>query len=191
MMNFTVSLIRELRGSPITILLAFIVLEHAGTRPITAKLLKDATGYKDNTITDGLRLLEDPTHQIISRVKNGWVLSTGFQQPLEIRDIRELPPIVNDVVVIEDTEGQSNNNNSIKPNNRDIRECLVEAGIYEPMTSKLAALPWVTVEFIQKHKKVIDEEQWENPTGMLIFRLRNNHPPKQTKEERIRAKFGL
>ena len=82
--TFTLSLVRELRGSPLTILVACILLEQSGQTPITAQLLKDVTGYKDHTITDSLRALESPMRQLVIRCHGGWRLASSFQLPLEL-----------------------------------------------------------------------------------------------------------
>ena len=82
--TFTLSLVRELRGSPLTVLVACILLEQSGQTPITAQLLKDVTGYKDHTITDSLRALESPMRQLVIRCHGGCRLASGFQLPLEL-----------------------------------------------------------------------------------------------------------
>jgi hypothetical protein len=81
---FTLSLVRELRGSPLTVLVAILLLESSGQDPITAQLLKDVTGFGDHTITDSLHALSSPTRQLVVRVNGGWRISSGFQLPLEI-----------------------------------------------------------------------------------------------------------
>ena len=172
--KFTLSLVRELRGSPITVLIAIILLDQADCRPITAQALKDVTGYSDNTVTDSLRALEHPTRQIITRVTGGWILTTAEQMilPIQNRNISDFHPVVNDVVVIEGERVYSQQ----QPQNRNISDSLAAAGIYEPMASRLARLKWVTAEYIEGHVEAISHETWDNPTGMLIHRIKNNHP---------------
>ncbi|TSA54216.1 MAG: hypothetical protein D4R38_02650 [Dehalococcoidia bacterium] len=91
--SFTLSLVRELRGSPLTVLVACILLEQSGQTPITAQLLKDVTGYKDHTITDSLRTLESPTRQLITRNIHGWHIAHGFQLPLEFSTELSTTPV--------------------------------------------------------------------------------------------------
>jgi len=82
--TFTLSLVRELRGSPLTVLVAILLLESSGQVPITAQLLKDVTGFGDHTITDSLHALSSPTRQFVVRINGGWRLTAGFQLPLQL-----------------------------------------------------------------------------------------------------------
>lgn len=187
--TFTLSLIRELRGSPITVLVAMILLEQSGQIPITAQLLKDCTGYGDHTLTDSLRALTSPARQIVVRVSGGWRLASGFQLPLEIqsqnREKRGFEAVnVNNVVMV-GTEQEKANNNINSTENREIRGFLNSIGIYEPKAGQLAALEWMTMEYVQTHAQAIKFEKWESPTGMLIHRLQNNHPTPQVNLNRI------
>lgn len=188
--TFTLSLIRELRGSPLTVLVAIMLLEKSGQVPATAQLLKDTTGYGDHTLTDSLRALTSPTRQIVVRVAGGWKLASGFQLPLEIqnRDIRGFETVnaVN-VVMVEEVKHLENNINS-RDENREIRGFLIAAGIMEPKASKLARLPWMTKEYIAAHVKAIKYETWEKPAGMLIHRLENQYPMPTINPDRLDPK---
>lgn len=178
---FTVSLVRELRGSPLTVLVAILLLEQAGQIPVTAQLLKDVTGYGDHTITDSLRALEAPTRQIIRRVINGWRLSRGFQLPLEIqsqnRDIRGFGDSCSSSL-IESTVIYSKEKQQEKEENRDIRgfsenhAAALKAGIRDPKASNLAKLPYVTPDFIRGHAALAKSQG--NPIGTAIYRIENN-----------------
>ena len=158
---FPIHQIRELRGSPITILLAIILLEQSGQVPVTAQLLKDVTGYKDHTITDSLRLLTLPDRQLLTRVRGGWRLAMAFQIPilLENRDIREnrvirdFPPSScssKNLLINTDSEEQEERmieNREIRDSDafRENYEKAITLGIRDPKASQLAAMVHVKI----------------------------------------------
>jgi hypothetical protein len=185
MIMFTAAIVRELRGSPLTVLVACLLLEQSGQVPITAQLLKDMTGYGDHTVTDSLRALESPTRQLLTRVAGGWRLTTGFQFPLEFqnRDIRgfgvssscssfnrksnklleeeEQETIeIRDIRDSDDLLGKSFRANYKKA---------LELNIRDPKASQLSALPHVTPEFIQAHVDQAHDDG--HPLGTAIYRI--------------------
>ena len=208
---FPIHQIRELRGSPITILLAIILLEQSGQVPVTAQLLKDVTGYKDHTITDSLRLLTLPERQMLTRVRGGWRLAMAFQIPLllenrdirENRVIREFPPSScsssKNLLVNPDSEEQEEEIIEI----REIRDSdafranyktAVELGIRDPKASQLAALPHVTPEYIQAHIDQVNDQ--DLPIGTAIYRIMHKWAPridkaKSAKKEHAAQIAGL
>jgi len=178
--TFSISLIRELRGSPLTVLVAILLLEQSGQLPVTAQLLKDTTGYRDHTITDSLRVLASPTRQLVTRTTGGWRLASGFQLPLEIqnRDIRE------NVLSSSCSSSNRKSNKLLQEpeqetiENRDIRgfaanhAAALQAGIRDPKASELSALPHVTPEYIQAH--VAQAQEDGHPLGTAIYRIIHN-----------------
>lgn len=182
--TFSISLIRELRGSPLTVLIAILLLEQSGQVPVTAQALKDATGYKDHTVTDSLRTLENPTRQLITRVNGGWRMTTAFQLPLTFepgetqnRDIRGFAL----------SSCSSSNRKSKKlleeeeeerTEIRDIRgfdtfranyKKAISLNIRDPKASLIAALPHVTPEYIQAHVDLARDDG--HPLGTAIYRI--------------------
>lgn len=190
--SFTPNLIRELRGSPLTVLCAFIVIQGAGVLPVTAQAIKDVTGYKDHTVTDALRILSDPTRQIVQRSYKGWTLSTAYQIPLTYQ---EQPPVVEkDIRVLRDKLLSSSSRYTdtdlildplLPPEeNRDIRDKLpgydaahsaaLTAGIRDPMADKIARLPDITPELITGH--VIQTQAEGKHLGAAIYRIQHDWP---------------
>ena len=187
---FSTSLVRELRGSPLTVLVALLLLEQSGQIPVTAQLLKDVTGYSDNTVTDSLHALTSPTRQIVVRMAGGWRLAQGFQFPLEIenRNISDFESVNAVNVVIEESDRLLEDNNNSRGENRNIsdshiRNLLHEVGIQEPMAGRLAKLHWMTREYISAHAEQIKRETWDHPQGMLIHRLQNQYPAPEFKPD--------
>jgi len=187
--QFTISLIRELRGSPLTVLVAILLLEHSGQVPVTAQLLKDVTGYKDHTITDSLRALESPTRQLVTRVTGGWRLTDGFQLPLSIqnRDIRGFDPSSSSS---SSSRFEESNDPLLPPpdENREYRDsyqvsakskaarqaCKVACttmGIHNPAADQISALVWTTPEYIHDH--VAEVLRCGQVIGLAIWRIKN------------------
>jgi hypothetical protein len=176
LVQFTISLIRELRGSPLTILVACILLEQSGQVPITAQLLKDVTGYRDHTITDSLRALESPTRQLVTRVTGGWRLTEGFQLPLELstgpvdnspqnREYRGFgvssSPSLNkseSFLLEEEEEGKNRKYRGFaNPDFNENHKLLRSYGVGEPKATQLANLHHVTPDYIQAHFAAIKD----------------------------------
>jgi hypothetical protein len=184
---FTTSLVRELRGSPLTVLVAIMLLEQSGQVPATAQLLKDLTGYGDHTITDSLHALTSPTRQIVTRCAGGWRLSQGFQFPLEIlsgenREYRGFEPTattttidrhgdVFEAVAVEADQNREKRD-LISPDQRVIHNILHREGrIGEPMATRLALMEGMSPIRALAH---CTRAAFENiDTGLLIHRLRS------------------
>lgn len=179
---FNTALVRELRGSPLTVLVAILLLEQSGQVPATAQLLRDVTGYGDHTITDSLRALESPTRQIVRRITGGWRLTKGFQLPLELqnRDIRD-NVLSSSCSFL--NKNQSDSEEQEETQNRDIRgfalnhAAALRAGIRDPKASIIAHLEHVTPEYIAAH--VAQAKQEGHSIGTAIYRIINqwDHAP--------------
>jgi len=201
--QFTISLIRELRGSPLTVLVAILLLEQSGQVPVTAQFLKDATGYGDHTITDALRALESPTRQLVIRVAGGWRLSYGFQLPLSIenREYRGFG-VSGSSSAIEET------NDPLLPppgENREYRDsyqvsakrkadrqacksACIASGIHEPIASQISALAWTTPEYIRAHVSEVLCKGHE--IGLAVWRIKNQWDAPTDKSDGYRYTTG-
>ena len=205
--QFTISLIRELRGSPLTILVACILLEQSGQVPITAQLLKDVTGYRDHTVTDSLRALEVPTRQLVTRVVGGWRLAKdGFQLPLELstgdvenfsenRDIRGFSlsscPSFNKKKnkSLEKEEEEENESRDIRGFGFEANlKAAYQAGIRDPKAKRIAGMNHVTPQFIRDH--VAHALAQGHELGTAISRIENNWPAPADKNDGHRYVTG-
>lgn len=173
--SFTYSMVRELRGSPITVLVAIMLLERAGQVPVTAQLLKDVTGYRDHTITDCLRTLSLPTRQIVVRALGGWRLANGINLvlPLENREYRESLSSSSSSLNKKEQSLLSEQEQE-RVENREYRDSSVhrkaiELGIHEPKASEIAGLVHVTAEYIEAHIKQAQDEG--HLIGTAIYRI--------------------
>jgi hypothetical protein len=185
---FSISLVRELRGSPLTVLVAILLLEQSGQVPVTAQAIKATTGYSDHAVADSLRALEFPTRQLVVRVVGGWRLAGGFQLPLtfENRDIRGFEPTTTTTYIspvfnkkrereqVAEAEEVTNENRAIRgfatPKQEAIYKILGEALIGEPVRTRLATQLDDPIYVLAHCIKAA----WENlETGLLIHRLRS------------------
>jgi len=178
---FTASLIRSLRGSPLTVLIACIFLESSGQVPVTINLLKTITGYGDHTISDALRLLTDTTNQSLIRVTGGWRISCSFQLPLSInsqnRENRGFGGYSSSssksnpdsfLLEEEEEEGKNRENRGFQEN----LSILLAHGVGEPKASQLAKLHHVTPDFINAHFTAIKGSTLT--IGTAIYRIEHN-----------------
>lgn len=203
---FTTSLVRELRGSPLTILVAILLLEQNGQVPVTAQLLKDVTGYGDHTITDALRVLDSPTRQIVTRRSGGWRLTVGFQLPLEFqnpgiprenREKRDSLTTTTATTRLEECEGLPVEAAVIKSQNRDYRgfgpeqkaiyKILFDAGVGEPVRSDLTRSNKDPL-FVLAHAIQAAYENIE--TGLLIHRIRYGDVPQEKYRRQAEKKLS-
>ena len=64
----------------------------------------------------------------------------------------------------------------VKPAQAACLAALTEAGIHGRKAKQLAKLDWVTVEYIRGHFEQVQHETWDNPQGMMIYRIEENVP---------------
>lgn len=211
--QFDTRMIRELRGAPITVLVAIIALERTGCRPVTAAQLQTTTGYSANTITTALRALEDPTRSAIHRVTGGWITAEAYQLPLayqtdENPDIENRKICESDstttttryeehkkriaVAVINPDENRKIYD-SLTPDQELVRTILTNDGtLGEPTCTDLATKEWIDPEYAMAH--VIRWAYENQETGLLVHRLRNQDQIgamyRRKAAERIASKYG-
>lgn len=181
---FTARMIRELRGSPLTVLLACVLLDQAGNHPITAQAIKDVTGYGDNTVTDCIRVLSDPVRQYLTRARGGWRLAGAILQlPLSTapdgnREKYDFPPSSScsssnrkeeEFIAGEEEERIAKSEEIAKST---ILETCLDLGIREPKASLLASLPHVTPQFVTDHVKAALAHG--HTLGTAIYRIQHN-----------------
>lgn len=82
MIAFDVRLVRELKGAPLSIVLA---LQLAGGVPVTQEWLERNTGYSDKPIAKGLAYLQE--HGFVVRGSSGWMLAQAQQLPLPVEQV--------------------------------------------------------------------------------------------------------
>ena len=62
---------------------------------------------------------------------------------------------------------------------------LRDAGVKGRKVQTLLTLPWLTVEYIKAHWAQVQKEQWDNPVGMMIYRMEGEDPAPDVYEAKI------
>jgi len=78
MPEFSLRLVRELKGAPLSVWMA---LMFAGSLPVNQAWLERSTGYSDKPIRQALYYLFE--HGFVIRVEGGWIISDKTQNPFQ------------------------------------------------------------------------------------------------------------
>lgn len=188
--------VRALKGAPASVLWAFVITQ----RMMTALELQQWTGYKGDNLTVALRLLVDLGWVVARSSRGPWGLAEGRQLPLMpgIDQLRgPVPPdsdligfrggVVNDVDISFSSPTNTTTtltasrktpikSDSLDEGDRAKLAALDAAGIRGKKARELIRLEWVTVQYINAHAAAIAGEDWDNPQGMMIYRIEGNEP---------------
>jgi len=209
------SLLRQLKGAPISVLLACYWVRQA----VSHHWLAEQTGYSDYAVTRALAYLTE--QNFLARVTGGWMITVdAIQLPLMAvlptgEDFDSLgskiafSAIFDPDVVVNDESEESQKNKSTSLTNRaknrvkrdfqnkivsvqtivkdpdETKACLAAlraAGIHGQKAEKIAQDHHITVEDIHAHALGVQNELWDNPQGMMIYRLLNHVPPPEMQE---------
>lgn len=115
-----VRLVKELKGAPLSVLMA---LFFAGGIGVTQEWIERNTGYSDKPVSKALAYLQE--HQFVIKTKSGWMLSDGARQlPLPFQQIEpETEPETPADADLDnsDTNGQGRNISDSPINIKDIK----------------------------------------------------------------------
>jgi hypothetical protein len=170
--------LRALKGAPLSILFALLL----ANSPIGRDQLVLVTGWGRDKVTEGLGVLQSLGLASPLMRYNGWELTaharqfTLFEGEKIALDSTTASAALNNTTlstmlveaVVVEGEGDKI---ALDP---EVLKALRAAGIGEPMASRLAVLPHVTLEYIQSHALLAKEEKIN--TGLLIHRIRSADP---------------
>jgi len=60
-------------------------------------------------------------------------------------------------------------------------QALKDAGVKGKKSRALVELPWVTAEYVRAHAALVQSEQWDNPAGMMVYRMEGEEPAPEVK----------
>lgn len=185
--------VRSLKGAPASILLAFVF----SRRAMTALELQEWTGYKGDNITVAVRLLINLGWLIARSPRGPWCLAEGRQFPL-ISDESDLIGFVSSVVAaaesnekvstITATTTTTDRSTPIKSDSQSeedektfaFKENIAtfrELKIVGRRPQKVAALEWVTPDYIRAHVAAArDKPGIDNPEGFALTRMEDQAP---------------
>jgi len=204
--------LQSLRGVQPMIVLAYLLVRNA----MTIDQLITCTGLSDDSIRAAIKSMAAKNllfKQIGEHGRVTWVPVGGtffgniIQSPLKADSGNN----VIDVVVESEERNKllstTTTNKVQSPLKADsgldtdvlLMAALKNAGIKGKKAHSLLTLPWLTLEYIQAHHAQVQTETWDNPAGMMIYRIEGEEPavevePKREKfHERIvdRGKRGV
>jgi hypothetical protein len=200
--------VRAIKGAPSSVLWALMFTKQM----MTALELQQWTGYKGDNLTVALRLLVDLGWVVARSSRGPWALAEGRQLPLmdffleENGSDKKFEKPESDLIgfrdgVVDDgtikvfsptittTSLTSGRATPIKSESENTREkacfaLLAEAGIHGKKAKQLVKLDWVTPEYIQAHFEQVKRETWDNPQGMMIYRIEGEVPAESAPAEK-------
>jgi DNA-binding transcriptional regulator GbsR (MarR family) len=188
-----------LRGAQPMIFLCYLIVR----RPMTVDEIRTYTGLSDDTIRPALKSLSSKGlfyKQIGERGRQTWLpaADTFFGRIIQNPLLAETEAVV--VVNDESEECEENKltttstgrQNPLKAETeneweRSILAELAECGIHGKKARELAQLDWVTPEYIRGHQAMVQGEFWDNPAGMMIYRIEGKVPvdPSKVEEKKV------
>jgi hypothetical protein len=188
--------IRSLKGSSLSVLVALVVARVVCKRDsLSARELQDWTGYSDENVTSGARLLTQMA--LIVKARIGWALAEGVQYVLpglfRESDFIGLPATTT-TLLISNSKEQREKVVVAVPKTPIISESsnfhanykvCVRYGIGEPARTRISQQfdeldQPITPDFIQAH---VESRQRGETMGLIIMRIENNEFPKVWEEE--------
>ncbi len=168
-----VTFVRSMKGAPASVLLSLIF----SRKSLTNRELQRWTGYSDDTITQATRLLVDLGWITASGPHGPWCLAAAPQLPLLDRADKQLPGLRASPVLVR-AETLNSTDEQVARNLR----ALYDAGVREPIATRLARLPHVNPEYVAAH---VDHALAEGGTlGTAIYRIQHAWPLPPHRRER-------
>lgn len=168
-----VTFLRSMKGAPASVLLALIF----SRKSLTDRELQRLTGYSDDTITQATRLLVDLGWITASSPRGPWCLAAARQLPLLDRADQQLPRVTTSPVLVH-TEMSNPAAEHVARNLR----ALYDAGVREPIATRLARLPHVNPEYVAAHVKHALAQR--ATLGTAIYRIQHAWPLPPRRRER-------
>jgi biotin operon repressor len=182
--------LQSLRGNQAVIALAYLLVRQA----MTIEQLEALTGISNDTVRSAVKGLAAKGLLFEQRGAHGratWfpVGGTFFAQLTQNPKTSD-SGADDDVVNVESEENKKllsatttaraqNPKTSDSGGGENFRACLVvlaDCGIHGKKARTLAALDWVTPEYIRAHWDRVQGEMWDNPAGMMIYRIEGEMP---------------
>lgn len=193
----TLEVLRALKGAPLSILVAFLVLQE----PLGHDYLVRLTGWSKDKVTEGLLVLQDMgfAEPIPGKRYSGWVLTDRVHQLEIFRSTHKISDSTLTTTALTNKEpyilSSSSKAVECEKIGLDIREkyevidILHEAGIFGRTAVELANNSWVTKEYAIEHIKKAKREH--KPVPLLIHRMREHDPmPEVEADEYVPSSKG-
>ena len=200
----TMTFVRAIKGAPASILWALMITRSM----MTALELQQWTGYQGDAITVAVRLLISLGWVVARSPRGPWGLAEGRQLPLmpgieQLASFEKADSVLNGVshVVVDGADRElisptittttttTRGANPFKTDSwsdvqRDAYRALKDAGVKGKKSRALVELPWVTAEYVRAHAALVQSEQWDNPAGMMVYRMEGEEPAPEIAEKK-------
>lgn len=190
-------LLRPLRGTHVFVMMAYLMIQ----TPLTVAELCECTGLSDDVLRPALKYLEGEGYlckQVVANGRVNWLpvgdsfLGQLFQSPR----LSDSGPYV--VVNVESEESHNLLSASTSINRQSPRlsdsgwteeqkeqvAAMKECGIKGKKLRSLLTLPWLSVDYIRAHWAKIQTEEWDNPAGMMVYRMEGEEPAPEIEEKK-------
>ena len=165
-------LVRQLKGAPLSVLIACQIVRMV----VSHRWICEQTGYSDYAVTRAVSYLTE--HNLLAKVNGGWMIATAAQLPL-MPDLLEggEPAVDNRSSKNREKRDFPPKNVPTKTTGKDAGEIdacmalLKDAGIFGKRAREIAEAEHVTADYLKAHLVQIESETWDNPLGMLIWRV--------------------
>jgi hypothetical protein len=185
------SLPRQLGSKTFIVWFLLACAEQEQITPVSHRWLLDhmPAQTSPNTITTALQYLCNPENQIAVRVTGGWRLASAVQLPLQIKNraesdswasssssaMEESKDTFEDPLLPPARNRAERDSWQVSAKSREDRQackaaCL-NAGIHDPTATQIAALIWVTPNYIRDH--VAEVQRHGQEIGLAIWRMKN------------------
>ena len=182
MENTTITLLRSVKGAPLSILIALFLTNG----PIGHDYLCRITGYSKDSVTNGLQILNDLglASPLPGKRYCGWMLSTKAKQ-LEIftgspdfQDSNITTKPNEDALTILSSSSSKVFEGEIlgldTSEKMQINNELRKAGVYGITAMKLANDPFITLDYVKAH--IAKAKREKTDTALLIYRMKEHDP---------------
>jgi hypothetical protein len=192
-MTFTVRMVRELKGAPIS---CYMLIMGAG-KPVTNAWLERFSGYSDKPVSKAMALLSCPEYNLVCREDFGWVpvgetlmifgVSDEAENAKEDTDAPNSRRNSDPITIInkdsKDLNKESNNRgrkiSDYTDTNAPIWKELAKGSIFKnTRTATLVKKDYITVEYVRAHREALKKQGrgGANWAGLLIRILEDETP---------------
>lgn len=202
----TAIFLQSLRGNQALVILAFLVIRTA----MTIEHLQEVTGLNDDTLRSALKGLKGKGLLFMQRGEHGrqtWIPVSGtffarlFDQNPKTSDSAlvvvnvesEESKLLYSTTLTNKAQNPKTSDSDAEPDYwmhlpkpiEDIRQCMAllrSAGIVGRKAREIAEDHHITADMIKAHLAWVKTEEWQSPTGMVIYRLQNHVEPPELNE---------
>ena len=187
--------LQSLRGNQPMIVLAFLLIRTA----LTIEDLEAATGLHNDTVRAAVKGLASKDMLFKQTGEHGRVTWLPRGDTFFGRIMHQSPKSSDSgdddvvVVMVEEknllststsimAQSPKTSDSGLTADDRACQAALADAGIRGKKAKSLIKLPWVTLEYIKAHHQWVQTVPWDNPAGMMVYRIEGEEPAPDASE---------